>query len=242
MTKKLTNKIALITGGGRGIGKEIALALGSEAATVVLTSRTETELKAVAEQIETAGGKAITVVSDMADLGSLKQLTDFISNELGGLDLLVNNAGITCSGAMEETDNVIYQRVMDINARAPYVLCRDLLGLLRKSDAGYIINISSVVGVKGYALQTAYSSSKHALRGMSIALAEELRDTNIRVHVICPGGTATEMVSKVRPDIALDELIDPKEVAELVHYLITHKGNAMVDELHIRRKSSAPWF
>ncbi len=242
MAGKLKDKTVLITGGGRGIGREIARALASEQAAIVLAARTEAELAETAEIVEAAGSQAHIVVTDMADLGSLAKLTSYINDELGRLDILINNAGVTLSSAIEDTDDAMYQKVMDINARAPYVLCRDLLGLIRKSESGYIINMSSVVGVKGYALQSAYGSSKHALRGMSMALAEELRDTNIRVHVICPGGTATEMVSSVRPDISLDDLIAPAEIAELIHYLVTHKGNAMVDELHIRRKTSAPWF
>ena len=75
-----------------------------------------------------------------------------------------------------------------------------------------------------------------------MALAEELRDTNIRVHVICPGGVETEIVARVRPDIPKNELIQPQEIAELVLYLVTHQGNAVIDELHVRRKSSSPWF
>ena len=131
---------------------------------------------------------------------------------------------------------------MWVNARAPFILCREALALLRKSPAGYIINIASVVGVKGYPFQSAYTSSKHALRGMTISLSEELRDSNIRVHLLCPGGVDTGMVARVRPDIARDELIRPEEIAELVLYLVTHEGNAVVDELHIRRATSTPWF
>jgi 3-oxoacyl-[acyl-carrier protein] reductase len=131
---------------------------------------------------------------------------------------------------------------MWVNARAPFILCREALGLLRKAPAGYIINITSVVGVKGYPLQSAYTSSKHALRGMTISLSEELRDSNIRVHLLCPGGVDTEMVSNVRPDIKKEDLIGPDEIAELVLYLVTKKGNGVLDELHIRRAAAAPWF
>ena len=114
--------------------------------------------------------------------------------------------------------------------------------MLRKFQPSYIINIASVVGVKGYPLQSAYTASKHALRGMSISLSEELRDSQIRVHVLCPGGVDTELVGKVRPDINKGDLIGPDEIAELVLYLVTHKGNAVLDELHIRRAASTPWF
>jgi len=104
------------------------------------------------------------------------------------------------------------------------------------------VNIASVVGVKGYPLQSAYTASKHALRGWTISLAEELRGTNVRVHVVCPGAVDTGMVGNVRPDIKAADLIGPEEVAELVLYLVTRTGNAVVDELHIRRVAAAPWF
>jgi len=113
---------------------------------------------------------------------------------------------------------------------------------LKKAEAAYIINIASVVGVKGYPLQSAYTASKHALRGMTMSLAEELADSNVRVHLLCPGGVDTDLIKKVRPDIKKDELMQPDEIAELVVYLVTHKGNAVIDELHIRRAASKPWF
>jgi NAD(P)-dependent dehydrogenase (short-subunit alcohol dehydrogenase family) len=158
------------------------------------------------------------------------------------LDILVNNAGTTHSAPFEQTRAEDLDRCWAVNARAPFILCREALPLLRQSPAGRIVNISSVVGVKGYPLQSAYTASKHALRGMSMSLAEELRGTNIRVHVICPGAVATGMVGNVRPDIKQADLIAPDEIAELVLYLVTHQGNAVVDELHIRRAAAAPWF
>jgi NAD(P)-dependent dehydrogenase (short-subunit alcohol dehydrogenase family) len=122
------------------------------------------------------------------------------------------------------------------------LLTRQCLPLLKQAPQATIVNIASVVGVKGYPKQSAYTASKHALRGWSIALAEEMRDTNVRVHVLCPGGVDTDMVSSVRPDIPKDALIAPEEIAELVAYCFTHKGNAVVDEFRIRRSASAPWF
>jgi len=143
---------------------------------------------------------------------------------------------------LEETTTEDLDRCWAINARAPYILCREALPLLKQAQRGTIINISSVVGVKGYPLQSAYTASKHALRGLSMSLAEELRGSNVRVHVICPGGVDTELVSRVRPDIDKSDLIGPGEIAELVLYLVTHEGNAVLDELHVRRASAAPWF
>lgn len=242
MAKRLAGKMVLITGAGRGIGRAIAESLAAEGAELILTARTELQLQETAEKLKPYGITTHVLPCDLSQESSISQLTEAVKMRFGRLDILINNAGITHSGLLKETDTAVYDRCMAVNARAPFILCRDLMGLLETAPQGYIINISSVVGVKGYAHQTAYTASKHALRGMSIALAEELRATNIRVHVICPGGVETPMVTEVRPDIPPDELIGPHEIAELVLYLVTHQGNAVMDELHLRRKTSSPWF
>ncbi|MFH1719521.1 MAG: SDR family oxidoreductase [Planctomycetota bacterium] len=242
MAKQLAGKVAIVTGASRGIGRAVSVALACEAATVVLAARSLEKMRATAELVTEAGGKAEIVTTELTDEDSIRNLVTVTGEKFGRLDILINNAGVTLSADLEKTSTEDWQRCMFINARAPFILCREALGLLKKSPAAYIVNIASVVGVKGYPQQSAYTSSKHALRGMTISLSEELRGTNIRVHVLCPGGVDTDMVSRVRPDIPKDELIKPEEIAELVLYLVTHKGNAVVDELHIRRISSAPWF
>ncbi len=242
MGKRLAGKVAIVTGASRGIGRAICVALAQEAATVVLAARSIQKLQETADQVTKAGGKADIVVTELTEEESIKNLVKTTTEKFGRLDILVNNAGVTHSAKLEETATEDWQRCIEVNARAPFILCREALPLLSKAEAGYIINIASVVGVKGYPLQSAYTSSKHALRGMTISLAEELRGSNIRVHLLCPGGVDTDLVQKVRPDIKKDELMQPEEIAELVVYLVTHKGNAVIDELHIRRAAAAPWF
>jgi len=242
MEKRLSDKVAIVTGASRGIGRAISVALAKEAATVVLAARSVRKLQETAEQVTAAGGKAQIIPTELTDEQSIKDLVKVTGEKFGRLDILVNNAGITHSAKLEETATEDWQRCIWVNARAPFILCREALPMLRKSEAAYIVNIASVVGVKGYPLQSAYTSSKHALRGMTISLSEELKGSNIRVHLLCPGGVDTELVQKVRPDIKKDELMQPDEIAELVLYLVTHKGNAVIDELHIRRAASTPWF
>ncbi len=240
--KRLQGKVAIVTGASRGIGRAIALMLGTEGAIVVLAARTKQLLEKVAAQVRNEGGQAIVVPFDLEDEESIKKLVQTVREKFSRLDILINNAGVTHSAPLDKTATGDWDRLMRINARGPFILCRETLPMLKKAESGYIINISSVVGVKGYPLQSAYTASKHALRGMSISLSEELRGTNVRVHVLCPGGVDTELVSQVRPDIKTDELIKPEEIAELVGYLLTHKGNAVIDDLHVRRAASAPWF
>lgn len=242
MPEQLTGKVAIVTGASRGIGRAISIALAQEAATVVLAARALDKLQETADQVTTAGGKPEIVVTDLAEEESIKNLVKVTGEKFGRLDILVNNAGVTHSARLEETATKDWERCFEVNARAPFILCREALPLLKKAEAAYIINIASVVGVKGYPLQSAYTASKHALRGMTISLAEELNRSSIRVHLLCPGGVDTELVQKVRPDIKKQDLMQPEEIAELVLYLVTHKGNAIIDELHIRRASSTPWF
>jgi len=242
MAEQLAGKVAIVTGASRGIGRAISVALAKEAATVVLAARAVDKLKETAEQVIAGGGEAEIVVTELTEEESIKNLVKVTGDKFGQLDILVNNAGITHSAKLEETLTEDWDRCHQINARAPFILCRQALPLLRKAEAGHIINIASVVGVKAYPLQSAYTASKHALRGMTMALAEELKGTNIRVHVVCPGGVDTDLIQHVRPDIKKEDLMQPEEIAELVVYLVTHKGSAVVDELHIRRAASSPWF
>jgi 3-oxoacyl-[acyl-carrier protein] reductase len=239
---KLSSKVAIVTGASRGIGRAISVALAKEAATVVLAARSIEKLQETAEKIAQAGGKAEIVATELTEEESIKNLVKTTNDKFNRLDILINNAGVTHSAKLEQTATEDWQRCISINARAPFILCREALPLLKKSHPAYIVNIASVVGVKGYPFQSAYTSSKHALRGMTISLAEELKGSNIRVHLLCPGGVDTDMVGSVRPDIPKKDLIKPEEIAELVLYLVTHKGNAVIDELHIRRAAATPWF
>jgi len=242
MEKQLAEKVAIVTGASRGIGRAISVALAKEAATVVLAARSIRKLQETADQVTHAGGKAEIVVTDLAEEEAIKNLVKVTGEKFSRLDILVNNAGVTHSAKLEETATEDWERCIRINSRAPFILCREALGLLKKAETGYIVNIASVVGVKGHPLQSAYTASKHALRGMTISLAEELRGSNVRIHLLCPGGVDTELIKKLRPDIKKDDLMQPDEIAELVLYLVTHKGNAVIDELHIRRAASSPWF
>lgn len=238
----MKNKVAFITGASRGIGKAISAELASEGATVILAARDEVKLKEVASLLSKSGEKAEVIKLELEEEGSILKCVEEIKSKFGVIDILVNNAGITHSAEFVETKTEDFDRCIAVNARGPFILTRQILPLLNKVEQSYIINIASVVAVKGYPMQSAYTASKHALRGMTISLAEELKDSNIRVHLICPGGVDTEMVSRVRPDIKKDELIKPEEIAGLVLYLVTNNRNAVIDELHIRRASASPWF
>lgn len=243
MSKSLENKTALITGASRGIGRAVALMLAGEGARLILTARSRERLAETAGRIKDRGApEPLIITADLSDTEQITKLTSQVHKEFDSLDILVNNAGVTYSGKLRQTPTDKWDFLMNVNARAPFILIHQLLDMLEVPRSAYIINIASVVAIKGYPLQSAYSASKHALRGMTIALSQELRNTGIEVRLLCPGGVETGMVTNVRPDIDKQDLINPEEIAELVLYLVTHKGNAVMDELRIRRKASGPWY
>ncbi|MCF7956414.1 MAG: SDR family oxidoreductase [Phycisphaerae bacterium] len=238
----MNNKIALVTGASKGIGLEIVRTLASVGATVILVARSKDTLEKRANEIIENGGKAIAMTVDMGCEESIRSLVKTIQERFGVIDILVNNAGITHSALLKDTATEDFDRCMQVNARGPFILCRQALPLLQKAERGYIINIGSVVSIKGYPSQSAYTASKHALRGMTISLAQELNKTSVSVHMVCPGGVDTDMVGDVRPDINKDELIAPQEIADIVKFIVTKRGKGLIDEFRIRRATSSPWF
>ena len=241
MQRSLEGKVAIVTGAGRGIGRSIALTLARNGVRVSLVARTEAELQAVQSEIESFGGQAASFPTDVSREAEVISLVRNTVERFGQLDILINNAGIGIFGPLVETTTEQWDRIMAINARGPFLLCREAIPYLKKQEQAFIINIASVVGVKGYVNQAAYSASKHAVMGMTKALAKEVQSDGIRVHAICPGGVDTQLLSQVRPDLDRSVLMQPEELAEIVLFLVTRQGNAVIDEIHVRRAASTPW-
>jgi 3-oxoacyl-[acyl-carrier protein] reductase len=239
--KPLDAKVAIVTGAGRGIGRCIALTLARNGARISLTSRTPSELDAVRHEIEAEGGEAASFPADVRLESDVSSLVERTVARFGRLDILVNNAGMGIFKPLAETTAGEWDQIMAVNARGPFLLCRAAIPLLRRQERSTIVNIASVVAVKGYANQAAYAASKHALYGMSKALAREVQPDGIRVHVISPGGVDTELSARARPDLDRAGLMLPQEIADIVLFLVTRAGNAVIDEINVRRESATPW-
>lgn len=227
--------VALVTGASRGIGKVIATELASLGYDLALVARDGATLAEVIAALPEACGNAVAIPADLAQEDSYESVIGECVAQLGGLDVLVNCAGLPQAGPFEEVSPEEWDRVFAVNAKAPFFLCKAALPYLKKSEKPIVINIASVVGFKGYIHQSVYASSKHALTGFTKVFAKEVQPFGIRVHLISPGGVATEMVTKMRPDIKPDELIQPEEIAEIVRFLVTKKGQGTIDQFYIRR-------
>ena len=225
--------IALLTGASRGIGRAIALELADLGFDLALVGRDQASLEETASLIH--GTRVSLITADLSDPGSSKYIVERTVSAFGGLDLLVNCAGVPQKGPFTEVTPEEWDKVFAVNARAPFFICQAALEPLKKSSKPMVINIASVVGFKGYINQSVYSSSKHALTGFTKVFAKEVQPFGIRVHLISPGGVATEMVKKMRPDIDPSELIQPEEIAEIVRFLVTRKGSGTIDQFYIRR-------
>lgn len=185
----LKNKVAVVTGGGGGIGRAVAVRLAKEKAVVALLGGNDGQkLKTTAKTVEEAGTECIVVGGDLTEEGFLRAGIEKIVAEAGGVDILVNNAGMAYNAKFEDTGEEIFDRIMRINVKVPYFLTQAALPYLRRSKAASVINISSVVGHAGYPLQSAYAASKHAVLGFTKSLAAEVYGEGIRVHAISPGG------------------------------------------------------
>ena len=194
----LHNKIALVTGASGGIGAQIATALHSQGATVVLHGTRASKLEALKEEL---GERTVTVTADLADRDAVAGLIDSASKTAGGpINVLVNNAGITRDGLLMRIKNEDWDDVLEVNLMASMVLCRSAMRAMMKARSGRIISISSVVGVTGNPGQTNYAASKAGMIGFSKSLAAEVASRGITVNVVAPGFIATPMTDVLDAD------------------------------------------
>ena len=238
----LKGKTAIVTGAAGGIGEALCKKLAGYGMNLVLTGRKLETLHPLAEELRGCGVKVSECVGDLAQLDFVDEVLASARANFGGVDVIINNAGLSHNCTVDEMTPALFDSIMQVNVRAPYFMCQRALDDLKRSDCATIINICSVVAHKGYPKQSVYAASKHALLGVSKSMANEWYKDDIRVHVISPGSVFTPMIAMVRPDLTPEGMILPEDIADIMgFYLEMRKTNCVVDEIEAHRVTKEPF-
>ena len=229
----LEGQVAVVTGAGRGIGAAIACKLGAMGAAVLVSGRTLAPLDQTVRTIVEAGHRAEAVTCDVTAQQSVKALAEQVEKKFGRVDILVNNAGIGgFSTPLHQLPVEDWDRILNTNLRGVFYMIHALAPLMIKGKSGHIINISSLAGKNALPNGAAYAASKWGLNGLSYSVAEELRSHNIRVAVICPGSTNTEL--SPHEGKSASRMLQPDDVAHVVEMLVTQAPQSFASEVLLR--------
>ena len=238
--KSLSAKIAIITGGGTGIGRGVALALAHEGARVVICGRRKEPLDEVVQTIWRAGGNAAAVQADVSREQDVELVLQTALETFNGVDILINNAGIGGGSPIHVHKIDDWDRIIAINLRGPFLMARAVLPAMRARRSGHIINISSESGIEHYPGDGAYGISKHALNALGEYIQRENQDLNIRVDSICPGMVVTEM-SENSPGLDHNKCLYPEDIADLVLWLVSRRTNIKIGTPILIQTMENPW-
>jgi NADP-dependent 3-hydroxy acid dehydrogenase YdfG len=240
----LDGKVALITGASSGIGEATAIAFAEEGAKVALVARRHDRLVELADRIERDGGKALPLEADVADHGQVEALVGETAGALGGLHILVNNAGVMLLGPVDGADVAEWQRMVDVNVLGLLYCTREAMPVIRDSGGGDIVNLSSVSGRTASLGQAVYNLTKWGVVGFSEGLRQEALHSNIRVTCVEPGMVDTELqghnenpmvieaIEKTKADIG--EVLQAKDIAAAITYAVSQPPHVSVNEILVR--------
>jgi 3-oxoacyl-[acyl-carrier protein] reductase len=230
---RLSGKVAVVTGGTRGIGRGIATALLELGASVIITGRNGQKTTAAAKELSINSKTCEGIECDVTNLASVAASATHVREKYGRLDVLVNNAGVGGPGSLlHELNPDVWDEIFDTNVRGVFYMMHELVPLMIATGGGHVVNISSLAGKNPLPKGAAYSASKWALNGLSYSVAEELRSHDIRVSVVCPGSVDTEFSPHSGKDPG--KMLRPEDVAHVVAMLVTQRPQAFVSEVLLR--------
>jgi NADP-dependent 3-hydroxy acid dehydrogenase YdfG len=243
MAGPLAGRVALITGASSGIGEGAALALAQAGAAVALSARRADRLEALAQRIAAAGGQAIVLPGDVADESVATRAVEETAERLGRLDILVNSAGVVAPGGVENADTAYWRQVIEVNLLATLYTCKAAIPLMKAQGAGDIINISSTAGRRAAGAFGPYSASKFGLTAMTEGLRQEVGGYGIRVCILEPGATTTEVAESIREPkvrdamrqhVSKDGAMKPEDIGATIAFICALPPRANVSEILIR--------
>lgn len=230
----LNSKIAIVTGGTKGIGKTIAEALVREGVNVCITARHQAQItQATRELIGLGAGKAVGFLCDVRDASQVRKLFTQVSAEFGGVDILINNAGIGMFASVEAMAPEDFVAVLETNLFGVFYCCHEAIPIMKQRGGGYIINVSSLAGANPHPQMAAYNASKFGLNGFSEALMQEVRHDGIKVSYVMPGSVNTEFGGD-EPSAEKSWQLQPADIARVVLDLLSHDDRSLVSRVEIR--------
>ncbi len=238
--EELSGKVALITGGGTGIGRGVALMLSAEGCRVVVCGRRSAPLEQVLEAVHAQGGQGLAVEGDVSQDNDVDRFVNAANDKFGRIDIQINNAGIGGGGYIHKHDIQAWDQVMAVNLRGPFLTSRAVLPMMRDEKRGHIINISSESGLEYYQGNGAYGVSKHALNALGEFIQRENQEYGVRVDTICPGMVITEMTQN-SPGLDHSKCLYPEDIAELVLWLVTRRANIKIGTPILIQTMENPW-
>jgi NAD(P)-dependent dehydrogenase (short-subunit alcohol dehydrogenase family) len=237
----LKENVVLITGAGRGLGAATARVLGEAGATVIAADIDGPAVEALAAEIQEQGGVAEGRLVDICDENMAEGVVQGVVEAHGRIDALVNNAGIDVTVSVEELTVAQWDRIVGVNLRAPFVLSRAAFPLMRRAGGGHIVNVCSTASKRSWANASAYNATKWGLLGFSHALHVEGREANIKVTALVVGGMRTPFLLDRFPDIDLNVLQDPHNVAEAVRFVLTQPEGTVIPEMMVLPVREGSW-
>ena len=230
---EIKGRVVLITGAGRGIGRALAHAFAAAGAKVALLGKTKKNLLEVQRELKDSGAPTVVLAADVSDEGVVSRAVAATEQQLGPVDVLVNNAGIFALAPVEKMDALVFDRLLAVNLRGPFLMSRAVLPGMKSRKRGHIVNISSTAGRRGFAGGGAYCASKFGLAGLTEAMRYEARASNVRVTCVYPSTVNTDLVKKSGMDPASERAIQPEDVANAVVALVAMDDRAMTTDLEI---------
>jgi len=237
----LRDKVAIVTGGGQGLGAAICETLAESGAIVVVADLRLPPAEKIAKELQAKGLEAIAMPLDVSQEEQINTITQEVIHQFGRIDILVNNAGTDMTLPIEELSIADIDRVLDVNLRGPFLLSKLILPFMKQQGSGHIINIASTAAKRAWANATAYHASKWGLMGLNHALHVEARPHNVKVTAIVAGGMQTPFILDRFPDTPLENLQDPRNVAETVRFVLLQPDQTVIPEMTVLPMRETSW-